>query len=70
MGDEDQRGAAGLGYTLDDAQHAILRGGIQRGGWFIADEKIGVAGHGHGDEHALTLAAGELMRKPGGDIGG
>ena len=69
MGDEDQRGAASLGYALDDAQHAILRGGIQRGGWFIADEQIGVAGHGHGNEHALALAAGELMWESGGNVG-
>ena len=69
MGDEDQRDAASLGHALDDAQYAILRGGIQRGGRFIADEQIGVAGHGHGNEHALALASGELMRKSGGNVG-
>ena len=70
MGDKDQSGAVGLGHPLDNAQHAILGGGIQRGGWFIADEEVGAPGHGHGDEHALALPAGELMREPGGDIGG
>ncbi len=69
LGDQSQvmrnedRGEAELGLEivqkLDDL---LLDGHVQSGGGLVADDELGVAGQGHGDEHALALATGELVR--------
>jgi hypothetical protein len=47
----------------DQIEHGRLDGHIQRGGRFIHDEQRGVVEQGHGDDNALLLAAGDLMRE-------
>src|SRR5678815_2181336 len=39
-----------------------LDGDIERGGWFIGDQQIGLAAQGHRDHRALLHAAAELVR--------
>ena len=48
--------------AADQVQNLGLDGNVQGGGGFIADEDLGTAGYGDGDDHALAHAAGKLMR--------
>ena len=44
---------------LDDLR---LHGDVERGGRLVGDDQLGVARQRHRDEHALPLAAGQLVR--------
>lgn len=66
MADEQQRGVVALGQFHDEVQDAVLRGGIEGRGGLVADEQLGVAGHGHGNHYALALAARQLVREARG----
>ena len=55
-----------LGHQLDDAG---LDGDVERGGGFVGDDEAGAGGEGHGDQHALAHAAGELMGVAGEQVG-
>jgi hypothetical protein len=39
-----------------------LDGDVQRGGRFVGDQQLRLAGQRHGDHHALAHAAGQLVR--------
>ena len=58
VGDQDDRGAVGLLQVLHDVQDLRLHGHVQRRGRLVRDQDLGIAGQGHGDHHALALAAG------------
>ena len=62
MGDVDDRNAALLLDAADELEDLCLNGHIQCGGGLIADEQVGVAGQGNGNDHALTHTAGQLVR--------
>ena len=62
MGDEQHRHVE-LGLELrQQLEDLRLDGDVERGGGLVGDEQVGLVGKRHGDHHALTLAAGELMR--------
>ena len=61
VGDVDDRNAALLLDAADQLQNLGLDGDIQRGGRLIADEQVGVAGKGDGDDHTLPHTAGQLV---------
>ena len=46
---------------LDELEDLGLDGHIQGGGGLVADEDLGPAGHGDGDDHPLAHTAGELV---------
>jgi hypothetical protein len=46
---------------IQQAQDLGLYGDIQRCGGLIRDDQIRTACQGHGNHHALTLTAAELM---------
>ncbi len=46
---------------LEQIENLRLNRHVQRSGGFVADEDLRVAGHGNGDDHALSHAAGELV---------
>ncbi len=50
--------AAQLG---DQVQHSRLDGYVQGGGRLVHDQQRRVVEQGHGDDHALLLAAGDLV---------
>ena len=61
VGDEQQAHIFGLfqlGQQLEDLR---LNGDVQRGGRFIRNQQVGPVGKGHGDHHALTLTARQLV---------
>ena len=51
-------GAADVFQKIEDLG---LNGYVEGGGGFVGDEELGAVDEGHGDEDALTLAAGELV---------
>ena len=62
VGDEDDRGThlgAQVAHQVEDLR---LDGDIQRGGGFVRDQQVGLAGQRHGDHHALGHAAGKFVR--------
>jgi len=60
---DQQQGHAVLGDELaDQVQHLALDGHVQRGGGLVGHQQVGAAGQRDGDDHALALAAGELVR--------
>ena len=61
MGDVDDRDAALLLDAADQLQDLGLDRHVQCRGGLIADEQVGVAGQGNGNDHALTHTAGQLM---------
>ena len=63
MANKQQRSVFAVRGIHDGGQDFLLGEGIQGGGWLIADEELGMAGHGHLNERALALPAGELVRE-------
>ena len=61
MGDVDGGQVVLLLHGFDEVQDLGLDGHIQGGGGLVADEDLGPAGHGDGDDHPLAHAAGELV---------
>ena len=59
--DEDHREAELFAQFVEQVDDLLLHRDVERGGRFVGDDELGVAGQGHGDEHALALAAGELV---------
>ncbi|KAG1079180.1 hypothetical protein G6F40_016419 [Rhizopus arrhizus] len=58
----DGRAQAGLDVA-QQVQDLRLDGDVQRGRGFVGDQDLRVAGQRHGDQDALALAAGELVRQ-------
>ena len=62
VGDEqDGRSMLAL-EVVHQLQDLRLNGDVQRGGRFVRDEQLRLTGQRHSDHHALTHAAGELVR--------
>ncbi len=68
--DEQQRGAGGGPDAGQQVEDLGLDGHVQGGDRFVADDQAGPRGERAGDRDALTLAAGELSRKPVEHVGG
>ena len=52
-----------LALEIDqEVQNLRLNGDVERGGWFVGDQKIGLVCERHGNHDALTLTARELVR--------
>ncbi|MPN22722.1 hypothetical protein SDC9_170105 [bioreactor metagenome] len=62
MGDHNDGHAQLFLEFLHQLEYLRLNGHIQGCGWFISDEDIRFTGQRHGNHHALTHAAGELVR--------
>ena len=62
MGDEQHRHAVARLQILQKREDLRLDCDVERRGRLVGDEEIGPVGERHGDHHALTLAARELMR--------
>ena len=61
MGDEDDGGAASRLHRAHQIEDLRLNGDVERGGRFVGDQELGIAGERHGDHHALAHAARELV---------
>ena len=61
MGDDDER-AAFFGQFLDDGQHFAHQFRVERGGWFIKENDVGIGCDGSGNADTLLLTARELTR--------
>jgi hypothetical protein len=62
VGDEDDGGTDALlevGHEIEDLR---LDGDVERGGRLVRDKEFRSTGERNGDHHALTHAAGKLVR--------
>ncbi len=55
---------------LEQIEHLGLDGYVEGGGGFVGDEQLWLVDQGHGDEDALALSAGELVRVVAESAGG
>jgi hypothetical protein len=62
VGDKKNGGASRLAKVLQKLQDLGLDGHIQRGGGFVGNDKLRVAGDSHGDHHTLAHSAAHLVR--------
>ena len=62
VGHEDHGEAELLAQLVEQCDDLLLDGDVQGGGRLVRDDELRVAGQGHGDENALTLATRELVR--------
>ena len=63
VGDEEQAGLAIALQLVDQLHDPRLGDDVERRGRFVGDNQVRLAGEGHGDQRALALAAGQLVRK-------
>ena len=63
VGDEQQRHPLVRDQPPQQIHDLRLRGHVERGGGFVRDQHVGRVGDGHGDRHALALAARQLVRE-------
>lgn len=62
VGDQ-QQGGAGIPYAgLQQVEDLLLDGDVEGGGGFVGDDERRVADQRQGDEYALALSTGELVR--------
>ena len=60
---DEQQGHATLGAHLTQQLEDLrLNGDVERRGWFVRNHELRVHDEGHRNHHALTHAAGELVR--------
>ncbi len=62
VGDEEDARPELLPEVRDELEHLRLDGGVEARGGLVEDEKRGVGGERHRDDHPLLHAARELMR--------
>ena len=62
VGDQDDRHAGLLLQFAQQVEDLRLHRDVERGGGFVGDQQVGLAGQRHGDHHALAHAAGHLVR--------
>ena len=62
VADEEHRRAELAAEILDELDDAGLDGDVERGGRLVEDEECRLRHQRHGDDDALLLAAGELVR--------
>ena len=60
--DEHHRRAVVALKGLDEVEDLRLHGHVERGSGLVGDEEFGVGDQRHGDHHALTHSAAELVR--------
>ena len=65
VADEHHGEAELFAQPVEQVHDLLLDGDVQGGGGLVGDHQTRVAGQGHGDQHALALAAGELVRVGG-----
>ena len=70
VGDEEKGEAEVALETGEEFEDLFLHGDVERGGGLVGDKQARGAGEGHGNQRALSEAAGELMRKLAGAEGG
>ena len=70
VGDIKDRRAVFLLQLRDEVEDVGLGRHVEPGRRLVHDQKLGVAGEGHGDQHPLLLPAGKLVRVAVGDAGG
>ena len=59
----EENGEAALALkTGEKRKDLCLNGDVERGGWLVGEQQLRLVNERHGDENALTLAAGELVR--------
>jgi hypothetical protein len=63
VGDEQDSEAELLLEVLHLLEDLALHDDVERGGRLVHDQELGLEGQGHGDDHALAHAAGELVRE-------
>ncbi|RMS50537.1 hypothetical protein ALP65_04624 [Pseudomonas aeruginosa] len=61
VGDQQQGHAQACLQVLEQIEDLQLDGDVERGGRFVGDQQLRLAGQGHGDHHPLPLAAGEFV---------
>src|ERR1700716_1468590 len=64
VADHDHRGPARAGYLAKELQDLRLHAHVESGCRLIGDHQLRLAGQGHGDHHALSHPAAELMWIP------
>ena len=69
VGDEQQAGLAVALQLVDQLHDPRLGDDVERRGRLVGDNQVGLAGEGHGDQRALALAAGKLVRKAAEQVG-
>ena len=62
VADEDDGHAEPLAQFRQQSEYLRLYRDVERGRRFIGDQDVRLVGERHGDHHALSLAAGHLMR--------
>jgi hypothetical protein len=62
MGDQQDRHAEAFLHLVQQVEDLRLDRHVERGGRFVRDQQLRVAGQRHRDHHALAHAAGELVR--------
>jgi hypothetical protein len=62
VADQEQAHAVFAHQLLDERQHFFLHRDIQRGGGFVGNQQVGVAGQRDRDHHALALPTREFVR--------
>ena len=62
VGDEQQRQPRLLLQVGEEPEDLRLHGHVERGRRLVGDQEVRFVGERHGDHHALTLAAGKLVR--------
>ena len=70
VADEEHRGAELAAEVLDQVDDAGLDGDVERGGRLVEDQQRRLRHQRHGDDDALLLAAGELVRVAAEDARG
>lgn len=61
--DEEHGEVVGRAEVAEEVEDLGLDGDVEGGGWLIGDEEARPVDEGHGDEQALPLSAGELVRE-------
>ena len=62
VGDQDHCGAQLFLQLPHQVQQLRLYGHVQRGGGFVGQDDLRIAGQGHRDHHPLAHAAGHVVR--------
>ena len=70
MADEHDAHAFLIAQAAQQVENLRLNGDVEGGGGLVGDEQARLAAQGHGDEHALAHAAGELVRVAVEALGG
>ena len=63
MGDEEHARAHIFLQLIEQHEHLLLNGHIQRGRWLIRDQQTRLDCHDHGDHDSLPKTSGKLKGK-------